>query len=492
MLPKNQDSESADMEESQTLDVVDINPCLLNIDYACRGSIPSRASQIQKELIQGDAKCFKKVVQCNLGDCQLLGQKPITFGRQILSACAYPELLNHNIFPSDVVDRTKLLLKSFNNSIGCYSESSGSEFVRNSVTKYIQKRDGYPADPNNIFITNGASSAIKMILYSLIKAYDNNIMTGIMVPVPQYPLYSASLSEFNGKLIPYYLNEADNWSLSKSEIERAITDGFTFSKPKALVVINPGNPTGQVLSYQNMVEIVKFCHKYKLVLLADEVYQHNVYDKDSKFFSFKKVVLDSGFTENTFTLVSFHSVSKGYYSECGIRGGYMELFGFKPELRAALIKLVSSNLCSSTSGQIILESLVNPPVEHDPSFPVFHEEKSAILDELRQKSELMHSLLGEIIGIKCNKIQGALYAFPQLFLPQKFIEHSEKESKPPDEYYCMKLLEETGVCVVPGSGFRQMPGTHHFRITIIPPLEDIKNVLSSISDFNQKLFKEFS
>lgn len=142
---------------------------------------------------------------------------------------------------------------------------------------------------------------------------------GVMIPIPQYPLYSASLAEFNMKQVGYYLDESHNWGLDIPELQvrmnihdvpvwnwfidlqenfrgltcflfqRAITEARKTCNPRALVVINPGNPTGQVLSRQNIEEIIKFAHKEKLFLLADEVYQDNVYAPDSKFHSFKKV-----------------------------------------------------------------------------------------------------------------------------------------------------------------------------------------------------------
>lgn len=400
--------------------------------------------------------------------------------------------MDQNLFPSDVTERARSLIKGLHGSIGCYSESLGVDYVRKTIANFIKTRDKYDSKYEHIFLTNGASSGIKVIIGFLTKLAENGKLTGFMTPIPQYPLYSATITELNGKLIPYYLNESNNWSLDIEELEKSYAEGQKHSNPKILVVINPGNPTGQILSYENMVEIVKFCHRNKLILLADEVYQENIYEENAKFHSFKKVVCDSGFTENDFTLVSFHSISKGYYGECGIRGGYMELFGFNSEIIKQLVKLLSIQLCSSTSGQIIMDTVVNPPIEGQPSYPLFIKEKTAILNDLKRKASLAYQELNNTIGIQCNKLQGALYAFPQLILPEKFIDEAREENVKPDELYCFKLLEETGVCVVPGSGFKQIPGTYHFRMTIIPSYEDMKNVLKSISDFNETLFKNYA
>ncbi|KAF1739990.1 hypothetical protein MXB_2828, partial [Myxobolus squamalis] len=154
-----------------------------------------------------------------------------------------------------------------------------------------------------------------------------------------------------------------------------------------MVVINPGNPTGQILSYENMVDIVKFCDKNRLILLADEVYQENIYDEALQFHSFKKVVRDCGFTESNFSLVSFHSISKGYYGECGIRGGYMEIFGLKKEVKTQIFKLITTQLCSSSCGQVAMETVVNPPKLGDPSYESFATERENILSGFKSKAD---------------------------------------------------------------------------------------------------------
>ena len=117
---------------------------------------------------------------------------------------------------------------------------------------------------------------------------------------------------------------------------------------KALAVINPGNPTGNSLPLENMREIVQFCSEYNLVLMADEVYQENIYDSTLPFYSFKRVLKEMQ-QPPPLQLVSFHSTSKGFLGECGLRGGYFELTGFDPDVKAQLLKLVSIGLCSNTS-----------------------------------------------------------------------------------------------------------------------------------------------
>lgn len=168
-------------------------------------------------------------------------------------------------------------------------------------------------------MTTGASAGVSLILNVLITAN----VTGILIPIPQYPLYTATLAQYSGIPLPYHLSEPDGWSTSLHEIEAALAkaekDGVV---PRALVVINPGNPTGAILDKTTMQQLVRLCEKHSLVLLADEVYQANLHRPDTHpFHSFKQIVRD---LNSPIPLFSFHSISKGVKGECGRRGGYFE------------------------------------------------------------------------------------------------------------------------------------------------------------------------
>lgn len=157
-------------------------------------------------------------------------------------------------------------------------------------------------------------SATTQSILSMLNEKVNGQKPGVMIPIPQYPLYSATLAEYDMGQIPYYLDEDNNWALNITELERSLAqakkDGLN---PRAIVIINPGNPTGSVLSEKNVQDIVKFAHKHKLMLLADEVYQHNVYI--GEFHSLRKVHHQLGAPFNEIELVSFMSCSKGYMGE---------------------------------------------------------------------------------------------------------------------------------------------------------------------------------
>ena len=323
-------------QNGKVLTMETLNPCVKEMEYAVRGPIVKRAGDIETELKQGAKKEFSRVVKANIGDCHATGQKPITFIRQVLALVTYPDLLMKSPdFPDDAKKRAQRILDACKGkSIGSYSESPGLLAIREDVCKYISERDGRPSAPEDIVLSTGASDGIKSILSLLLTGEGGAGKAGIMIPVPQYPLYSAAISEFSAYPIRYYLNEEKGWSLDVSELDRALSEAKSKCKPKAIVVINPGNPTGQVLTKENIENVIKFAHKNRLFILADEVYQHNIYAKGSEFFSFKKVLMDMGAPYNTMELASFMSASKGFMGECGYRGGYAEVINLDPEVCA--------------------------------------------------------------------------------------------------------------------------------------------------------------
>ncbi|TJX55663.1 aminotransferase class I/II-fold pyridoxal phosphate-dependent enzyme [Soehngenia saccharolytica] len=315
---------------------------------------------------------------------------------------------------------------------------------------------------------------------------------GILCPIPQYPLYSASITLHGGKLVPYYLNEATGWGLEidevKEQLKAARLNGIDV---RAIVVINPGNPTGQVLSEENQQEIVQFCKSEGLVLLADEVYQDNVYADNKEFHSFKKISRSIGYNENDICLVSYQSVSKGYYGECGKRGGYMEVTGLDSDVKDQLYKLASVNLCSNISGQILANLIMNPPQSGDESFEIFCTERDDILSSLARRAKTLVDALNKLEGVTCNESEGAMYAFPRLHLPQAAIKAAEAAKMVPDAFYAKKLLDATGIVVVPGSGFGQVPGTWHFRCTILPQEDKMPAIVSGLTEFHKRFMEEY-
>lgn len=178
--------------------------------------------------------------------------------------------------------------------------------------------------------------------------------------------------------------------------------------------------------------------------------------------------------------------------ECGIRGGYAEYHNMDPQVMAVLSKAISAMLCPTVLGQVAMDVVVNPPKPNEPSYKQFIKEKIAVLESLAERSRLVVDTLNDIPGYKCNPSMGAMYVFPRFYLPKKAIEAATAEGKAPDVFYAFKLLESTGICVIPGSGFGQIPGTYHYRTTILPQKDIIKTMLQSIKEFHLKFIKEYS
>lgn len=261
---------------------------------------------------------------------------------------------------------------------------------------------------------------------------------------------------------------------------------------RAIVIINPGNPTGQVLTKQNIIDIVKFAHKEKLFLFADEVYQHNVYAEGSAFHSFKKVTNEMGAPYNEIEMASFMTCSKGYMGECGIRGGYAEILNLDAGVMAMFQKSISAKLCPTVIGQACMDAVVNPPKPDEPSYESWNSEVQGTLASLKRRAELVAKTLNSIDGIQCNTVQGAMYAFPQVTLPPAAIAAAAEAGQAPDVFYAFNLLESTGICVVPGSGFGQRPGTFHFRTTILPQEEMTKDMLGRLKEFHINFIQQYS
>jgi len=457
---------------------------LLKAEYAVRGPIVQRAQELEA---QG-----RKIIYCNIGNPQALRQRPLTYLRQLLCLLEYPELLERADacaqFPKDVQERARSVLREHPHGLGAYTQSPGIPFVRKAVADFIARRDGIPADPSRVLLTDGASKGAQAVLTALLRTAQD----GFLVPVPQYPLYSASLTLYGGQRIGYFLDEENHWQLS----EQALTESLEGAKrsgihPVGIVVINPGNPTGAVLSRDNVEMILRFARRHELAIVADEVYQENVYTPFNLFHSFAKVAHALGDTATP--LFSLHSVSKGFLGECGHRGGYLELRNVPDDVMAQFVKLQSIGLCANVPGQLATYVMVAPPEPGDESYRRYVGERDAVLDELRTRAELLEEGINAVPGMSLELPQGAMYAFVRFELPVEpgvdlrsmAAEEREAWVARKETAYCLALLEQTGICVVPGSGFGQRPGTFHFRTTFLPPRDEIQEVVARLKRFHE-------
>ncbi|ANB14720.1 alanine transaminase ALT1 [Sugiyamaella lignohabitans] len=456
-----------------------LNAHVVDAKYAVRGRLALRAEELRNQLKTNPKSLpFTEVINANIGNPQQLDQQPLTFFRQVLALVQYPQLIKHEscakLFPRDVIERAMVLLKEIG-SVGSYSHSKGVPYIRKSIAESIERRDGFPADPESIYLTTGASAGVERLLHIL--SHSEN--SAFLIPIPQYPLYSATLTLVNSNAVQYYLDESKDWGTDANKmrdiIEEAKREGLDL---KAMVVINPGNPTGSVLTEQNIEEIIDIAAKDHIVIIADEVYQTNVYK--GEFISFKKVLRKMQQKDpqkyNHVELASLHSTSKGMVGECGQRGGYMELVGFHPDVEETIYKLASISLCPPVTGQVLTELMVNPPRAGDPSYEEYSQEFNSIYNTLKDRSTALYEAFKQMEGVTCNPPEGAMYLFPRITIPDKAIEAANKAGySMADEYYCTLLLEKTGICVIPGSGFGQEPGTWHFRTTFLAPGTEYAN-----------------
>jgi len=467
-----------------------VNPNILQLEYAVRGPIPQRAAELKK---QG-----RSIIPCNIGNPQALGQVPITYLRQVLSLVEepskisrerqlkglfeespYSDLEEEDFFSEEILVLSENILAKSVTGMGAYTASKGHLFIREAIAEFINQRDDYnpengrSADPERIFLTSGASQGVKFVIDLLI-ANEND---GIMIPIPQYPLYSASIKKAGGIQVNYFPDEERGWVFDRQILENAYTQATKEGvNVKGIVVINPGNPTGAILDSQSMIDVIDFAQEHNLMIIADEVYQENVYL--GKFLSFAKVL-----GTRTIPLISLHSISKGFLGECGHRGGYLEIRN-PPKIKGTsldfvdlLNKLASVSLCSSTPGQVLTYLMVKPPTGNNKTHLKYSEEKQKVLSDLYEKAIMVREAFKEMDGMECFGETGALYLFPRLnVLPEGTTDFD----------YCMALLEETGLCTVNGSGFGQKEGTHHLRIAFLPPKELLEQVLPEWIKFHNQ------
>lgn len=469
-----------------------VNRNIMEMEYAVRGPIPQRAVELRNQGMQ--------TIPCNIGNPQALGQNPLTFYRQVLSLIEDPSKIERerkfnrlfgNLSPEDadlsvtdfisdyVLDLCDDFLKKAPSGLGAYTESSGPLFIREAVAAFIDNRDGVDdshgvkSDPASIFITNGASEGVKYLIELLI----SNPHDGIMIPIPQYPLYSATIRKCGGVQVNYYPDEDNGWLLNREILEDSInTARKNGVNIKGIVVINPGNPTGAILDEKTIHDIIDFADENGIVIMADEVYQENVYG--AEFVSFARAL-----DVRKVPLFSFHSISKGFYGECGHRGGYLEVrnspqvLGTDLSFSDIILKQASVSLCSNTAGQLLVYLMVNPPAEDSIPFIQFKKEKDAILSDLFEKATMIREGFKEMDSVECFGRTGAMYLFPRL---------NKLPAGTTDFDYCWNLLETTGLTTVNGLGFGQKEGTHHLRIAFLPPKELIEKVMPEWIKFHNE------
>ncbi|XP_017278019.1 alanine aminotransferase 2 [Kryptolebias marmoratus] len=456
--------------------------------------LAKQTKKVINELRQGVIKPYTEVIDVCWGDPHRAGIKPLSFVRQVLAACLYPQLLESDKLLVDVRQRAKRLLEACDGgSVGSYSPTTGIPEISQKVSEFIKKRDGgVPSYPENIYISPGSQWSLANILNVLVNP-EASLRTGVLTPVPCHITTITSLMGMGAVVIPYYLNEEQGWTLQVEELQRALESVKGVCNPVALYVINPGNPSGLVQSRKSIQEVIQFVSEKRLFLLADEVYQDCVFGETAEFVSYKKVLAELGPPlSDTVELASFHSASKGFMGECGLRAGYVELVNVDPTVMQYIENLFSTFSGAPTLGQIALEVMTNPPQPGDPSYPLYKKEMQQIRTTLVQNVKRVYEVLNSLPGFSCQPVEGGAFAFPTIHLPPKAIQRAKEAGMEPDTFYCLRLVEEAGLLISPGCEFGQKEATYHIRFCIMTPQDTMVEILKRLSNFHTKFVKEFS
>jgi alanine-synthesizing transaminase len=389
---------------------------LANVLYDVRGPIVEEAKRMEDE--------GQKIIKLNIGNLA-------TFGFDA------PEEIQQD------------MIRNLPNSAG-YSDSKGIFGARKAVMHYSQQQGVQGVTLDDIYLGNGASDLITMAVMTLLNEGDE-----LLVPAPDYPLWTASTSLAGGKPVHYMCDESDGWNPSLADIRAKITPAT-----RGIVVINPNNPTGALYSDELLKGIVALAREHDLVILADEVYDKVLYD------DVKHTALASLSTD-VITL-TFNSLSKAYRS-CGYRAGWMVISGNKAAAKdyiEGLNMLANIKLGSNVPGQWAIQTALGG-----------YQSINDLVKEggrLRRQRDLAYQLITAIPGITCVKPKAALYMFPRLdpdIYPIK-----------DDRQFFMELLKATRVMLVQGTGFN-WPAPDHFRIVFLPHEDDLREAIDRIAKF---------
>ncbi|XP_038615911.1 alanine aminotransferase 1-like [Tachyglossus aculeatus] len=471
-----------------------VNPSIWALRGHSLGVLLDRARDIRRKLAQGVEKPFQVVTDCQAGDLQAAGSPSCTFLRQVLAACTYPELLGTGELPTDVCQRARCILQELDgSSIGSYNLTFLEGPLSRSVAGFLERRDGgLPCSPLDVMPCGPTCKAIADILNMLMDG-EALLKTGVLLPAPGPPVLAEAVALVGGVELRYQLDEERSWALDVDEVERALKEGRARCRPKVLCVVNPGNPTGQVLSRETMEGVILLAARERLLLLADEAYQDLVFGPGCRFLSFRRVLLELGPPlAHSLQLISFASLSSGLAAECGLRAGFFDIVNVDRTLLSGLYNQLTGMSVPPSLGLVAQRALSDPPGPQDPSYLRFAQEKQAVLRALAEKARLTEGVFNQAPGIRCNPVQGAVYSFPRISLPARALERAQALGLDPDFFFCQCLLEETGILVGPGCSFGQAPGTYHLRLSLAPPLKTLSRALRAVTLFYSSFVEENS
>ena len=331
-----------------------------------------------------------------------------------------------------------------------YCDSKGLFSARKAIMQYCQQKNIRNVDIEDIFIGNGASEVIVMAMQALLDSGDE-----ILVPSPDYPLWTAAVNLSGGKAVHYVCDEESNWYPDIEDIKKKLTD-----RTKGIVIINPNNPTGALYSKELLQSIVEFARANNLIIFSDEIYDKILYD-EAKHVSTASLADDILF-------VTFNGLSKSY-RVAGFRVGWMIISGNKKVAKdyvEGITMLASMRLCSNVPGQSVIQTALGG---YQSIFDLTRDG-----GRLREQRDICYSMVNSIDGLSCVKPQGAFYLFPKIDIKKFNISNDEK--------FVLDFLKSEKILLVHGTGFN-WPHPDHFRIVFLPRADELRDAMEKMGNF---------
>jgi alanine-synthesizing transaminase len=392
---------------------------LNNVCYDIRGPVLELAQQMEEE--------GQKIIKLNIGNVGVFGFDP-------------PEEIQ--------LDMIRNLPSS-----AAYSDSKGIFSARKAIMHYCQEKGIQGVTLDDIYTGNGVSELIVLAMNALLNAGDE-----VLVPAPDYPLWTAAVSLSSGAPKHYLCDEAKDWSPDIADIKAKITP-----KTKAIVVINPNNPTGALYDDEVLKEIIALAREHGLIIFADEIYDKTLFDGEKH--------TSIGALSTDVVTVTFNGLSKNYRA-CGYRSGWMVVSGDKSGAKdyiEGLNMLSSMRLCANVPGQNAIQTALGG-----------YQSIDDLVGEggrLRRQRDLAWELVTKIPGVTCVKPKAALYLFPKLDPEMYPIEN--------DQEFIANFLREEKVLLVQGSGFN-WPKPDHFRIVFLPHEDVLREAIARLAKFLER------
>ncbi|MEN6584641.1 MAG: pyridoxal phosphate-dependent aminotransferase [Sulfuricella sp.] len=389
---------------------------LNNVCYDIRGPVLARARQMEED--------GHRIIKLNIGN-------PAQFGFET------PEEIVHDV------------IINLPNASG-YTDSKGLFSARKAVMHYTQQKNIRDVQMEDIYIGNGVSELIVMAMQALLNTGDE-----VLVPAPDYPLWTAAVTLAGGTPHHYICDEQAGWFPDLDDIRGKITPNT-----RAIVLINPNNPTGALYPVELLQEVVEIARQHQLIIYADEIYDKVLYDgvQHTSIASLADDVL----------FVTFNGLSKNYRA-AGYRAGWLVVSGEKRHAKdytEGLTMLASMRLCSNAPAQYAIQTALGGYQSID--------DLVAPTGRLCRQRDLAHAMLTDIPGVTCTKPQAAMYMFPRLDPKMYPIDN--------DQDFILELLLEEKVLLVQGSGFN-WPTPDHFRVVFLPNVDDLQEAMGRIAHF---------